>query len=139
MKASFSTDDEFLYVSQICRWLIASSRLVPPLRFLPPPIRPVVKWFNRVELTSPICEVLVLQIDSKTPPISSKQVISRVTSAQVGHSERDTQLIGAYVEISIQNKQTADVKCKCLGCRQDLPAIPGIPSFPNDFVHTLSF
>ena len=73
MKASFSTDDEFLYVSQICRWLIASSRLVPPLRFLPPPIRPVVKWFNRVELTSPICEVLVPQIDSKTPPISSSK------------------------------------------------------------------
>ena len=72
MKAWFSTDDEFLYVSRICRWLIAFSRLVPHLRFLPPPIRPVVKWFNRVEPTSPICEVLVPQIDSKTPPISSK-------------------------------------------------------------------
>ena len=69
MKAS---TDEFLYVSRICRWLIAFSRLVLHLRFLPPPIRPVVKWFNRVEPTSPICEVLVPQIDSKTPPISSK-------------------------------------------------------------------
>ena len=73
MKAWFSTDDEFLYVSRICRWLIAFSRLVPHLRFLRSSNPPaVVKWFNRVEPTSPICEVLVPQIDSKTPPISSK-------------------------------------------------------------------
>ena len=80
MKAWFSTDDEFLYVSRICRWLIAFSRLVPPLRFLRssnPPARQMVQS-RRADVSD---------LRGARPPnwfkdaANQQQVISRVTSA----------------------------------------------------------